>query len=223
MTTVPETTESQRTPEPEKSVRPEQPAVASPKKEPVETKPQATEPPVTEPPHTEPPMTEPPQTDPQEKPIETQPPATKAEESVIAPTDPPETLPAETEPVETSPQATEPPATELVREKVDAGALASYGRQYAASTYGYNGNPNCTPSTNAGYFPGVRVRIATMEDGYAAAREAVDYQYACDAAMGRPISVEIDGVTVRRNINIYFEPTEDSQVFIVWCYYGGEA
>ena len=62
-----------------------------------------------------------------------------------------------------------------------------------------------------------------MEEGYAAAREAVDYQYTCDVAMGRAISVEIDGLTVRRNINLYFEATDDPQVFILWCYYGGEA
>ena len=123
----------------------------------------------------------------------------------------------------TEPTPTQPPETETPREQIDTRELESYGRRYAASTYGYNGNPNCNPSTNAGYFPGVRVKVTTMEEGYAAAREAVDYQYASDVAMGRAISVEIDGVTVRRNINLYFQPTDDPQVFILWCYYGGEA
>jgi hypothetical protein len=131
--------------------------------------------------------------------------------------------PVETSPPETAPPATEVPETEPPKAEINTRELEAYGRWYAASTYGYSGNTNCNPSTNAGYFPGVRVKVTTMEEGYAAAREAVDYQYTCDVAMGRAISVEIDGVTVRRNINLYFEPTDDPQVFILRCYYGGEA
>lgn len=185
-----------------------------PKEQPKEKTSQQTAPPTVQPKETEPPatvpqMTEPPAT----QPLETEPPQTE----------PKETEPAETAPPETAPEETETPATEPPAEVIDAAALAAYGRSYAASTYGYEGNPNCDPSTNAGYFPGVREVITTMKEGYAAAREAVDYQYACDTSMGRTIYKEIDGVIQRRNINLYFEPTDDPNVFIVWCYYGGEA
>ena len=184
-----------------------------------QTAPPATQPKETEPPQTEyaemaPPATEPHMTkSPTTQPLETEPPQTE----------PKETEPVETAPLETAPEETETSATEPTAEVIDVAALAAYGRSYAASAYGYEGNPNCNPSTNAGYFPGVREVITTMEEGYAAAREAVDYQYACDASMGRTIYKEIDGVIQRRNINLYFEPTDDPNVFIVWCYYGGEA
>lgn len=207
--TVPQETEPEKDREEMPTVQTEPPAEKPPKedkppKEPAETQPPATEPPATEPAETEPPAMQPEVTEP-------------------APTQPIETTPVETEPPETAPPATEAPETEPPREQIDTRELESYGRRYAASTYGYNGNPNCNPSTNAGYFPGVRVKVTTMEEGYAAAREAVDYQYASDVAMGRAISVEIDGVTIRRSINLYFQPTDDPQVFILWCYYGGEA
>lgn len=168
--------------------------------------------PTTEP--TQPPTTEP------TVPSQTEPPTTEPPTTEPPTTLPPETLPLETEPPEKEPatEATDPPA-----EVIDTAALEAYGRSYAASTYGYEGNVNCDPSTNAGYFPGVTRVIRTMEDGYAAAREAVDYQYASDISMGRTICAEIDGVLQRRNINLYFQPTDDPNVFIVWCYYGGEA
>lgn len=180
-----------------------------PATEPVEEKPQATEPPCTELLVTEPPETTPPATEV----LDTEPPETTSPAIEVPDTESPETVPP----------ATEAPETEAPREQINTRELESYGRRYAASTYGYNGNPNCNPSTNAGYFPGVRVKVTTMEEGYAAAMEAVDYQHASDVAMGREISVEIDGVKVRRNINLYFQPTDDPQVFILWCYYGGEA
>ena len=173
---------------------------------------------------TESPAEKPPKEDkPPKEPAETHPPVTEPAATEPPAETPQETEPQVTEPVVTEPTPTQPPETETPREQIDTRELESYGRRYAASTYGYNGNPNCNPSTNAGYFPGVRVKVTTMEEGYAAAREAVDYQYASDVAMGRAISVEIDGVTVRRNINLYFQPTDDPQVFILWCYYGGEA
>lgn len=175
--------------------------------------------PSKEPAATQPPATEPPEEGPQV----TESPTTALVVTEPAPTQSPETTPVETEPLETVPPATEAPETEPPKAEINTRELEAYGRWYAASTYGYSGNTNCNPSTNAGYFPGVRVKVTTMEEGYAAAREAVDYQYTCDVAMGRAISVEIDGVTVRRNINLYFEPTDDPQVFILWCYYGGEA
>jgi hypothetical protein len=180
--------------------------------------------PSKEPAATQPPATEPVPTESSaEKPQSTEPPVTEPAITEPIPTQPPEMTPVETSPPETAPPATEVPETELPKAEINTRELEAYGRWYAASTYGYSGNTNCNPSTNAGYFPGVRVKVTTMEEGYAAAREAVDYQYTCDVAMGRAISVEIDGVTVRRNINLYFEPTDDPQVFILWCYYGGEA
>ena len=155
--------------------------------------------------------------------VETEPAETVPQVTEPVHTEPAAAKPPVTEPEETVPQVTEPPETEPPAEVIDTSALEAYARKYAASTYGYNGNPQCTPATNAGYFPGIRTVVNTMEDGYAAAREAVDYQYESDVSMGRAICVEIDGVMVRRNINVYFEPTEDPNIFIVWCYYGGEA
>lgn len=212
--TVPQETEPEKDREEKPQVQTEPPAEKPPKENVPPKEPAETLPPVTEPAATEPPA---------EKPQETEPQVTEPEVTEPAPTQPPETTPVETEPPETAPPATEAPETELPREQINTWELESYGRRYAASTYGYNGNPSCNPSTNAGYFPGVRVKVTTMEEGYAAAMEAVDYQYASDMAMGREISVEIDGVKVRRNINLYFQPTDDPQVFILWCYYGGEA
>lgn len=226
--------ESEEATEPASEAAPTAPPETEPEKDreekpPVQTEPAAEKPPkedkpLKEPEETHPPVTEPAATEPPaEKPKETEPPVTEPVVTEPVPPHPPETTPVETEPPETTPPATEAPETEPPREEINTRELESYGRRYAAATYGYNANPNCNPSTNAGYFPGVRVRVTTMEEGYAAAREAVDYQYASDVAMGRAISVEIDGVTVRRNINLYFQPTDDPQVFILWCYYGGEA
>ena len=208
--------------EPASEAAPTEPPATEPKNDheedlPIQTEPSAEKPPKEENPPKVPAETQPPVTEP--APTESS--AGESQATEPTPTQPPEITPEETEPSETTPPATEAP--EPVREEIKTRELESYGRRYAASTYGYNGNPNCNPSTNAGYFPGVRVKLTTMEDGYAAAREAVDYQYACDVAMGRVISAEIDGVIVRRNINLYFEPTDDPQVFILWCYYGGEA
>lgn len=214
--TSPLETEPEHDTEKEPPVQKE-PATSKPQKEDNSSKaPDEPQPPVL-PPETElptEPVTEPPATEPE---------VTESEPTQPLETEPPETEPPTTEEPETEPPATEEPGMESPKEQINTRELESYGRRYAASTYGYNGNANCNPSTNAGYFPGVRVKVTTMEEGYAAAREAVEYQYACDVAMGRAISVEIDGATVRRNINIYFESTDDPQVFILWCYYGGEA
>ena len=160
--TAPPETEPEEGCEEMPTVQTESPAEKPPKEDKPPKEPAGTQPPVTEPAATEPPAKTPQETEPQV-----------------------------TEPVVTEPTPTQPPETETPREQIDTRELESYGRRYAASTYGYNGNPNCNPSTNAGYFPGVRVKVTTMEEGYAAAREAVDYQYASDVAMGRAISVEI--------------------------------
>lgn len=114
------------------------------------------------------------------------------------------------------------PVPEESAEVIDTAALEAYGRSYAASAYGYWGNPSTGFSSNAGYFPPTYVIINTMEDGYRYAREVVDAQYYDDIAAGQPITAEIDGVTVRRKINIYFQATEDPNMFLLYCFYGGE-
>ena len=124
--------------------------------------------------------------------------------------------------VETPEEPEDEPEPEPIVEVIDTAALEAYGRSYAASTYGYNGNPGTGFSSNAGYFPPTYVIINTMEDGYRYAREVIDAQYHDDIAAGQPITAEIDGVTVRRKINIYFRATDDPNMFLLYCFYGGE-
>lgn len=124
--------------------------------------------------------------------------------------------------VETTEEPEDEPEPEPIVEVIDTAALEAYGRNYAASTYGYNGNPNTGFSSNAGYFPPIYVIINTMEDGYRYAREVIDAQYYDDIAAGQPITAEIDGVTVHRKINIYFQATDDPNMFLLYCFYGGE-
>lgn len=114
------------------------------------------------------------------------------------------------------------PEPEVPAEVIDTEALEAYGRSYASSTYGYWGNPNTGFSSNAGYFPPTYVIINSMEEGYKYAREVVDAQYCDDIAVGQPITAEIDGETVHRKINIYFQATDDPSMFLLYCFYGGE-
>ena len=140
-------------------------------------------------------------------------------------TDPAETefpMPeVETEPTELPPEATIP-RTEPVVESIDILALESYGRGYAEQTYGYWGNPATGFNSNAGFYPPSYRTIQTMEEGYQAVREIVDAQYWDDVGAGQQITAEIDGTTVRRKINVYFQPTNDPNVFLLYCFYGGE-
>lgn len=124
--------------------------------------------------------------------------------------------------VETPEEPEDEPEPEPIVEVIDTAALEAYGRNYAASTYGYNGNPGTGFSSNAGYFPPTYVIINTMEDGYRYAREVIDAQYYDDIAAGQHITAEIDGVTARRKINIYFQATDDPNMFLLYCFYGGE-
>lgn len=110
----------------------------------------------------------------------------------------------------------------LETENIDTAALEAYGRSYAESTYGYCGNPGTGFSTNAGYFPPARKTILTMEDGRRCAREIIDAQYRDDVGAGHPITAEMDGHIVRRKINLYFEPTDTPNIYLVYCFYGGE-
>lgn len=123
---------------------------------------------------------------------------------------------------ETTPEQDSEQGPDIATEVIDTAVLEAYGRSYAASAYGYWGNPSTGFSSNAGYFPPTYVIINTMDDGYRYAREVVDAQYYDDIAAGQPITAEIDGVTVRRKINIYFQKTDDPNLFLLYCFYGGE-
>lgn len=193
--------------EPEKSVP--KPQATEPKETtPVETKPAETKPQATEPPATKQPVTEVPTTEPTQPPV-TEPPATEPE-----PTEP---TPTEVAPPKES-QPTEPPA-----EVIDTGALESYGRSYASSTYGYNGTAACHSGTGAGYFPAATKKITSMEEGYSIVRQAIDSQYKRDAAYGYTPYEEIDGKIVRCPINVSVSSTGEPNVYSITVYYGGTA
>ena len=151
-------------------------------------------------------------TEPTTSPITT-PPVTEA------PTQSPATQ--EPTPTETQPPETEPPVTEPEYEVIDTAALEAYGRAYA-ETLGYWGNPATGFATNAGYFPPSWMKIYTMEEGYRRVKELVDAQYADDIGADHPIVVVIDGVERHRKLNIYLEPTDDPNMFLMYCFYGGE-
>ena len=106
--------------------------------------------------------------------------------------------------------------------EIDIEALEQYGRDYAYATYGYDGNPNCTPDTHAGFYPQVDAVFTTMEEGKRWVRESIDYQYKSDIALGRRIIVcKDDGSIARRHINI--EIFEENGCYHIFCYYGGIA
>lgn len=147
-----------------------------------------------------PPVTEPPE-------------ATEANES---------TEPPQTEPPEETSSKIEAPATESPSEEIDTAALEAYGRQYAEETYGYWGNPDTGFLSNAGYFPPSWVTVTTMEEGRGYVRELIDAQYLDDTGAGHPIYAEIDGREVRRKINILFEATDTQNIYLLYCFYGGE-
>ena len=202
--TVPAVKAEESTPQKqEDKPQPTEPKENTPKEtQPAEMKPQPTEPAATEPPATEEPTTEPTQ------PPETEPPVTE----------PPATEPTPTETVPEEPEPTEPPT-----EAIDAGALESYGRSYASSTYGYNGTSACHPGTGAGYFPAATKKITSMEDGYSIVRQAIDSQYKRDVAYGYTPYEELDGKIVRCPINVSVSSTGEPNVYSITVYYGGTA
>lgn len=105
---------------------------------------------------------------------------------------------------------------------IDLAALEQYGRDYAYKTYGYDGNPYCTPDTGAGYFPEVDATFSTMEEGMRWVRESVDYQYESDLSAGIPITVNKDDGSIGRcKLNISIISKGD--YYEIWCYYGGTA
>lgn len=159
------------------------------------------------------------ETQPTTAPTEATAPPTTTPPTTEAPTKPPAT--ETTAPTETQTPETEPPTTEAPKEVIDLAALEEYGRSYAR-TLGYNGNPNTGFATNAGYFPPVYCFIYTMDEGRRIVREAVDAQYADDISCGHDIVVVIDGIERHRKLNIYIEPTDKPDWYLVYCFYGGE-
>ena len=144
-----------------------------------------------------------------ETPATTQPPTTKATTEPTEPSEP------------TEPTQTQAPVTEPEYEAIDISALEAYGRAYA-ETLGYDGDPNTGFATNAGYFPPSWMKIRSMEEGYQRVKELVDAQYADDLGAGHAIVVIIDGVERHRKLNIYIEPTDEANLFLIYCFYGGE-
>ncbi len=187
------TTETTQPPTVE-STAPETEAVTEKETQPTTAPTEATAPPTTTPPTTTPPTTE-------------------------APVEPPAT--ETTAPTETRPSETEPPTTEAPKEEINLAELEAYGRAYAR-TLGYDGNANTGFATNAGYFPPSYVFIRTMEEGYQHVKELVDAQYADDIGGGHDIVVVIDGVERHRKLNIYIEPTDKPDWYLMYCFYGGE-
>lgn len=108
-------------------------------------------------------------------------------------------------------------------EHIDTAMLEAYAREYAEDTFGYDGNPDCLPENEAGYFPGVTCEIKSMEEGYQYVKAAIQRQYDRDTASGRTIYREDENgrVCYRRAVNVSLEPTDDPNVFIIWVYYGG--
>lgn len=120
------------------------------------------------------------------------------------PADQETTPPEQTEPSVTTepPVQTDSPAETELPEKIDLQALVNYGREYAATTYGYE----VCIGVRDGYYPGDDHQSYTMEDGYKAVRESVD----CTTRMllahpGVQIVTEISGVLCRARFNIAIE------------------
>lgn len=105
---------------------------------------------------------------------------------------------------------------------IDTALLEEYGRQYAEAMYGYDGNPNTGFDSNAGYFPPLYERVKTMGDGYEIVRETIEAQYGCDMGVKNSIMEVMNGKIVHGNINIYFKPTDNPEVYLVYCFYGGD-
>lgn len=154
------------------------------------------------------------QTEPPSEPTQTPQKPPKETESPTQETTPPEQTdpPISTEP----PVQTEPPAETNPPEKIDLQALINYGREYAASTHGYE----VCIGLRDGYYPPDDHQIYTMEDGYKAVRASVD----CTTRMllaypGTQIVKEIDGVLCRARIDIAIQDFGDG-AYRIWVYYG---
>ena len=107
---------------------------------------------------------------------------------------------------------------------IDLTALEQYGRDYAYSIYGFDGNPNCSPDTGASYYPGYKVSFTTAEEAKGYIREKIDNLYESLCYYGYPIVKEMeDGRIARWKLNIYIEPSDKENVYNIWCYYGGDA
>lgn len=112
--------------------------------------------------------------------------------------------------------ATETAAIEkLPAEPIDTAALESYGRQYAANTYGYEP----VVGTRAGYYPGLSVTITDMDDGRNEVAGAVDATTRQLIAAGASIVVIIDGQECAAMIDIEIVH-EGNNDYRIWVYYG---
>ena len=147
---------------------------------------------------------------------ETEPAPTQVPEPVIT-----EPVIQETVPPIVEPLVTEPPATEPAAELLDVSALEAYGRSYASDAYGYNGTAECTPETEAGYFPAATKTITSQEEAERIIQEAIDSQHKRDEAYGYAAYEEVDGETVRCPINVQVTPTGEPNEYTITVYYGG--
>lgn len=94
----------------------------------------------------------------------------------------------------------------LEAEGIDTAVLAAYGRSYDASNYDFV--PNI--GTRAGYFPGYRATITTMEEGCSAIAGCVD-----DTA-GELIAVH-ETSYFYLDVEVVYEAGNQ---YIIWVYYG---
>ena len=147
---------------------------------------------------------------------ETEPTPTQVPEPVIT-----EPVTQETVPPIVEPLVTELPATEPAAEQLDVSALEAYGRSYASDAYGYNGTAECTPETQAGYFPAATKTITSQEEAERIIQEAIDSQHKRDEAYGYAAYEEVDGETVRCPVNVQVTPTGEPNEYTITVYYGG--
>lgn len=108
-------------------------------------------------------------------------------------------------------------------EELDFEELAQFGRDYAYETYGFDGNPNCTPETNANYLPADTVDIYTMEQAKECVKSCIDRLHRDLTKAGDPIYVERENGRIDRCVlNIKVEH-HAGLTYKIWTYYGGTA
>ena len=108
-------------------------------------------------------------------------------------------------------------------EELDFEELAQFGRDYAYETYGFDGNPNCTPETNCSYDPADTVDIYTMEQAKECVKANIDRLYRDLTAVGQGIYHNYsDGHIGRTQLNIHIDH-HAGNTYKIWTYYGGEA
>lgn len=112
---------------------------------------------------------------------------------------------------------------EYEAETLDFEELAQFGRDYAYETYGFDGNPNCTPDTNANFPPADTVDIYTMEQAKECVKACIDRLHRDLKTAGDPIYVERENGRIDRCVlNIKVEH-HAGLTYKIWTYYGGTA